>query len=55
MVFPGMEYLPLYLLVFIFGLVMGSFLNVVAYRVPRGTSVAEGRSRCPACNHTLSW
>lgn len=55
MVFPGMEYLPLYFLVFIFGLVMGSFLNVVVYRVPRGTSVAEGRSRCPACNHTLSW
>lgn len=31
------------------GAVVGSFLNVVAYRVPRGESVAFGRSHCPAC------
>ena len=32
-----------------FGLVIGSFLNVVAYRLPRGTSLATPRSACPGC------
>lgn len=37
------------------GLFVGSFLNVVAYRVPRGLSVAGPRSFCPICLHQLSW
>src|SRR5919109_3805254 len=32
-----------------FGAVLGSFLNVVAYRLPRGESLAAPRSRCPSC------
>jgi leader peptidase (prepilin peptidase)/N-methyltransferase len=32
-----------------FGLVWGSFLNVVIYRVPRGMSVVRPASHCPAC------
>src|SRR3954470_132144 len=28
---------------------MGSFLNVVAYRLPRGESLVKPRSRCPSC------
>lgn len=32
-----------------FGLLWGSFLNVVIYRVPRGESVVRPASRCPAC------
>jgi leader peptidase (prepilin peptidase)/N-methyltransferase len=31
------------------GLLVGSFLNVVAYRLPRGESVVKPRSRCPSC------
>jgi leader peptidase (prepilin peptidase)/N-methyltransferase len=33
----------------LFGLLIGSFLNVVVHRVPRGDSVANGRSACPTC------
>ena len=32
-----------------FGLIIGSFLNVVAYRLPRGESVAFPASHCPSC------
>src|SRR5690349_15358935 len=31
------------------GLVIGSFLNVVAYRLPRGESIVRPRSRCTSC------
>src|SRR3954469_9202761 len=31
------------------GLIVGSFLNVVAYRLPRGESLVSPRSRCPSC------
>jgi leader peptidase (prepilin peptidase) / N-methyltransferase len=34
---------------FVFGLLWGSFLNVVIYRVPRGMSVSTPPSHCPAC------
>lgn len=34
---------------------VGSFLNVVAHRVPRGMSVAQGGSRCPACGNAIRW
>ena len=39
---------------FFIGSSIGSFLNVVAWRMPRGVSV-NGRSHCPRCNQTLSW
>ncbi len=37
----------------LFGLVVGSFLNVVIYRVPRGESVVSPRSACPSCGTQL--
>lgn len=37
------------------GLLVGSFLNVVIYRVPRGESVVHPRSRCPGCGYELTW
>ena len=37
----------------VFGLLVGSFLNVVIHRLPLGESVVSPRSRCPACGHQL--
>lgn len=34
---------------FLGGLIMGSFVTVVGYRVPRGESIVGPRSRCPTC------
>lgn len=38
----------------LFGLVVGSFLNVVAYRVPLGRSVAHPPSACPKCQSPIT-
>ena len=35
------------------GMIVGSFLNVCIYRIPRKESLAWPASHCPACNHTL--
>jgi len=35
------------------GLLIGSFLNVVIYRVPRGESIVSPGSHCPICGHAL--
>ena len=37
------------------GLVIGSFLNVVIYRLPRGLGFVRGRSFCPKCKHKINW
>ena len=37
-----------------FGLVFGSFITALSYRLPRGESITAGRSHCPACGHVLS-
>lgn len=36
------------------GLAIGSFLNVVAYRVPAGLSVVSPHSACPGCGHEIA-
>ncbi|NWF98399.1 MAG: prepilin peptidase [Nitrospirae bacterium] len=40
----------IYIIVFIFGLLTGSFLNVCIYRIPRNISIIWPASRCPSCN-----
>ena len=40
---------------FVLGLLVGSFLNVVIARVPAGESIVQPRSRCPRCGHVLAW
>lgn len=41
--------------VFFLGLIIGSFLNVIIYRLPRKESPAKGGSKCPACDHPIRW
>lgn len=40
---------------FCLGAVIASFLNVVAWRAPRGESVVRPRSHCPRCSSLISW
>jgi len=42
-----------YVIVFLFGLVVGSFLNVCIYRIPRNVSIIMPFSRCPSCNSPI--
>lgn len=41
--------------IFLFGLIVGSFLNCLIYRLETGESFLKGRSFCPYCKHVLSW
>lgn len=43
------------LAVFIFGLLIGSFLNVVIYRYGTGVTIVNDRSMCFSCGKTLAW
>lgn len=38
----------------IFGVVIGSFLNVVIYRIPAGRQIVKGHSMCMSCGHNLA-
>lgn len=50
-----MELLPLYIMIFLFGIVTGSFLNVCIYRIPEKQNIATVRSHCMSCGYTLKW
>ncbi len=47
--------LLLVFIVFVFGSVIGSFLNVCIYRIPAGVSIVTPRSRCPQCGMPIRW
>ena len=42
-------------LVFIYGLIIGSFLNVCIYRIPRRIFFSSAKSFCTECHHPLAW
>ena len=44
-----------YVIAFLIGLVLGSFYNVLIYRLPRNISVLFPSSRCPSCGHRIRW
>ncbi|CAA6806372.1 MAG: Leader peptidase (Prepilin peptidase) (EC / N-methyltransferase (EC [uncultured Sulfurovum sp.] len=43
------------LFIFIFGILIGSFLNVVIYRIPKGESIVFPASKCQSCQTPLKW
>src|SRR4051794_28818898 len=42
-------------MIFIFGCIVGSFLNVVIHRLPLGQSVVSPPSHCPHCKYSIPW
>ena len=44
-----------YILAGLLGLCVGSFLNVVIYRVPNNMNLAKPASHCPKCGYVLRW
>ena len=49
------ELIPIYILIFAFGIVIGSFLNVCIYRIPQHETVVTERSHCMRCGYQLAW
>lgn len=45
----------IYASIFLFGIVIGSFLNVCIYRIPKKENIATERSHCMACGTQLKW
>ncbi len=45
----------LYIFAFLYGIVIGSFLNVCIYRIPKKESIVTVGSHCMKCDHRLAW
>jgi len=52
---PTMLKITLYIIIFVFGLVIGSFINVCICRIPRKESIVNKRSHCESCGYQLRW
>lgn len=48
-------FIPMYLIIFLYGIIIGSFLNVCIYRIPKKENIVKVRSHCMKCNHQLQW
>lgn len=49
------ESIILYIVTFLYGIVIGSFLNVCIYRMPKKESLVTVGSHCMNCGHKLKW
>ena len=49
------ELIPILIVVLLYGLVIGSFLNVCIYRIPKKETVVTERSHCMSCGYQLQW
>ena len=45
----------IYVFLFILGTILGSFYNVVIYRLPKGKSIIVPSSHCPSCGYPIRW
>ena len=45
----------LYIIIFLFGIVIGSFVNVLIYRLPKNENIVVVNSHCMSCEHQLKW
>ena len=50
-----MDGIIVYSIVLIYGIIIGSFLNVCIFRIPEDSSIVVGRSHCMHCNNQLKW
>ena len=44
-----------YIITFLFGIVIGSFMNVCIYRIPKKEDIVKTRSHCMSCGYVLKW
>lgn len=51
----SLYYLFLYIIVFVYGITIGSFLNVCIYRLPKKESIVTVGSHCMKCNKPIKW
>lgn len=47
--------MPILIIIFIYGILIGSFLNVCIYRIPRNENITTTRSHCMTCGYVLKW
>lgn len=47
--------MPVHIIIFIYGILIGSFLNVCIYRIPRKENIITTRSHCMTCGYVLQW
>ncbi len=50
-----MEYIITYIMIFLVGISIGSFLNVCIYRIPEKEDIVLERSHCMSCGNVLKW
>lgn len=49
------ETILFYISIFLFGIVIGSFMNVCIYRIPEKQDIVKVRSHCMSCGYVLKW